>query len=138
MENDFTGGRITNRLELAPHEFMEGFWQINGKDGNVAAMAEPGDITRLALMVLERMGDRREELPALSWANVPDTVLELTKMYRDDRAQRATMGGILMAAGMEMIRRAREEARGQDILLDGDVKFGGNMTELPFRLEIES
>lgn len=137
MGTEFTGGRINNRLNLWPHGDMEGFWQIHGKDDYVPAMGQPGDITRFAMMILERMGDHREELPALKQAEIPEEVTGLAGMYRNDPGQGATMGGILMAAGLGMVREATEEARKTGIHEDGGVKFGMNLTELPFRLEIE-
>lgn len=137
MGEEFGGGRISSRIELYPDGNLEGFWRINGKDENLAAMGQPGDISRLALMILEGMGDRRDELPALDWSSIPSEVVELVEMYRNDPGQKATMGGILMAAGIRMLREAREDALKRGMTEDGRVEFGMHLTELPFRLEIQ-
>ena len=136
MESDYRGGRITSRLQLWPDEQLEGFWQVNGRDDNLAGRGEPADLTRLALVILENLGDRRE-LPALTADEIPDSILELTLQNEEHPGAAAHIGGLLMAVGLGMIRQAGRNAQQRGILEDGGTRFRSGLTELPFRLEIK-
>ena len=135
MEEKYPGGRITSRLQLWRDEELEGFWRVSGKDNNLSALAEPADLTRLALTVLENLGDRRE-LPAMAEQHIPDAIVELSRICGNAPGEQACLGGTLMAVGLRMVLEARETARRQGLLEDGGVSFRRDHTELPFRLEI--
>lgn len=137
METNYRGGRITSRLQLWPDEQLEGFWQVNGRDDNLAGLGEPADLTRLALVILENLGDRRE-LPALKTDEIPESMLELMRQNEECPGAAAHTGGLMMAVGLRMTRQARETARQRGILEDGEANFRSDLAELPFRLEIEN
>lgn len=137
MQTERNGARIAKGLEFWPDDQEQGRWRIIGEGWNANGSGDAGQLTELALAILEMVNDNRE-LPAVDPEQEHGALCYITTSPRIPPGEDARVGGALIAKGVSMIRGARQKAWEQGRREDLGVRFGDEWTRLPFRIEVES
>ena len=136
---EFRGMKIAPGLEIWQDDQREGIWRILGSAGwNGNAAGDAGQMTRLALAILENIPDDRWGLPPVDPEQEHGALTYITEAQEAPPGEEARVGGTMIALGAWMLRDAHRRAWEKGILADPvlAVSFRGEQVELPFRMEV--